>query len=73
MFLGVERRQCVRLTSPPSVSQLSRQCRILDISQLHIPPWPVTGMAILLHLFLLIFNFEITACLIYMEMLNIFK
>jgi hypothetical protein len=29
------------------VSRLSRQCGILNISQLYRPPWPVTGIALL--------------------------
>jgi hypothetical protein len=32
---------------PPSVSQLSRQCGILNILQPSRPPWPVTGIAFL--------------------------
>jgi hypothetical protein len=32
---------------PTSVSQLSRQCRILNILQPYRPPWPVTGIALL--------------------------
>jgi hypothetical protein len=32
---------------PPSVSRLSRQCGILNISQPYRPPWLVTGMALL--------------------------
>jgi hypothetical protein len=45
MFLGSK----VRLRNlPPSVSQLSRQCGILKISQPYRPPIPVTGIALLL-------------------------
>jgi hypothetical protein len=35
----------VRLTSPPPVSRLSKQCGILDISKPHRLPRPVTGIA----------------------------
>jgi hypothetical protein len=38
----------VRLTtSPPFVSRLSKNCESLDVSQLHGPPWPATGTALL--------------------------
>jgi hypothetical protein len=42
---GVKRNWCIRLTtSQPSVSQLSRKCRVLAISQ---PHRPVKGIALL--------------------------
>jgi hypothetical protein len=47
MFWGVERCRCVGLTTlPPSVSRLSRQCAILNISQPYRPPQPLTEMAL---------------------------
>jgi hypothetical protein len=37
-------------TLPPSVSRLSKQCGILNISQPYRPPQPVTGIALLYYL-----------------------
>jgi hypothetical protein len=47
-FSWVEHGWCVWLTTlPPSVSLLSRQCGILNISQPYRPPRPVIGLALL--------------------------
>jgi hypothetical protein len=48
MFLGSKvRGGCVGLTTlPHSVSRLSRQCEILNISQPYRPARPVTGIAV---------------------------
>jgi hypothetical protein len=50
-FWGVESGRHVRLTSSPSVSRLSRQCGILNISQPYRPPWPIMGIALLFTFF----------------------
>jgi hypothetical protein len=48
MFLGVERGRCIRLTTLlQSMSWLSRQCGIFNISQPYSPPRPVTGITII--------------------------
>jgi hypothetical protein len=39
---------------PPSMSRLSRQCGIINISQPYWPPWPGTGRAVIF--FLLFYN-----------------
>jgi hypothetical protein len=41
---GGKRRRRVRLTSPPSASCLEN-CGSLDVSELYVPLWPVTGIA----------------------------
>jgi hypothetical protein len=47
-FGGVKRGWCVGLkTLPPSMSRLSRQCGILNISQPYWPSRPVTGIYLL--------------------------
>jgi hypothetical protein len=51
-FWGVKCCRCVGLTIlPPSMSWLSRQCGILNISQPNRPPRPVRGIALLYFFF----------------------
>jgi hypothetical protein len=60
-FWGVKCGGCIGLrTLLPSVSRLSRQWGILNISQPYRPPRPVTGIALLLLYFQLYTQFSIT-------------
>jgi hypothetical protein len=46
-LLGVKRgRRVRRITSPPTITRLCRQCEILNISQAYRPPQPATGIAL---------------------------
>jgi hypothetical protein len=56
-FWGVKSGQCVGLTILlPSVSRLSRQCGILNISQPYRRPRPVTEIALLFFLYILAYH-----------------
>jgi hypothetical protein len=58
IFLKIKRGRQVRLTTqPPSVSRLSRQCGIFNISQPHTSPRPVKGISLLSFLLL---HFKLT-------------
>lgn len=50
ILVEVKSGQCIRLTIPlQSMCQLSRKCRIPDISQPYGHPWPAKGIAVLVY------------------------
>jgi hypothetical protein len=53
----------VLTTLPPSVSRLSRQCEILNISQPYRLPKSVTGIALLFFLLIYVIGYVLTVIL----------
>jgi hypothetical protein len=73
ILLGVKGGRHVRLTSPPSVSQLSRKYGSLDVSRPYGPPMPVTGIALLFFLHLQNNIFRMDSKLIRAKKIELFQ